>query len=133
VKPVKNIYAVVGVAAASVFTGWIVGLFWILGNRVSGGLMFWIVVLALVTNMVVAAIHYYLLRGAVHQADGGLGLLLLLMPVNLVITLGVAAATAGAIGAGTTVKMGAHFFSWGLSYAYGQAIHDVRHGTWVHE
>jgi hypothetical protein len=95
--------------------------------------MFLFVVLALVTNMVVAAIYYYLLRGAVYRAEGGLALLILLMPINLVVSLGVAASVAGAVGAGTTVKMGAHFFSWGLSYAYGQAIHDVRHGAWLHE
>jgi hypothetical protein len=121
------------VVFGSIVGGWIIGQLWILGNRVAEGSVFLFVVLALVTNMVVAAIHYYLLRGTVHQAEGGLALLLLLMPVNLVIPLAIAASTAGAIGAGTAITKGAHFFSWGLSYVYGQAIHDVRHGTWLHE
>ena len=124
---------VVMVAIGSMVGGWIIGLFWILGNRVSEGGLILIVPIALVTNMVTAAIFYYLLRGTVHQAEGGLGLLLLLMPINVLISLGIAASVAGAIGAGTTVKMGAHFFSWGLSFAYGKAIHDVRHGTWLHD
>jgi hypothetical protein len=85
------------------------------------------------TNLAIAAVHYYLLWGAVHQVDGGLGLLILLMSVNLLVFLDVAASVAGAVGAGTAVKMGSHSFLWGMSYAYGQAIHDVRHGTWLHE
>ena len=121
------------VVFGSIVGGWIIGQLWIVGNRVAEGSMFLFVVLALVSNMAVAAIHYYLLRGTVHQAGGGLALLLLLMPANLMISLGIAASTTGAIGAGSAVKMGAHLFSWGLSYAYGQAIHDVRHGTWLHE
>lgn len=129
----QRVISLFTVVFGSIVGGWIIGQFWILGNRVSEGSMLWFVALALVTNFVVAAIHYYLLRGAVHQADGGLGMLLLLMPVNLVICLGIAAATAGGIRAGPMVTVGAHFFSWGLSYAYGQAIHDVRRGTWLHE
>ena len=52
---------------------------------------------------------------------------------NLVVSLGAASWVAGAIGAGAAVKLGAHAFSWGISYAYGQAIHDVHHGTWLHQ
>lgn len=106
---------------------------WVYGNRSASSSIWTFVLYCLVSNLIVAAIHYYLLRGTVHWFDGGLALLLFLLPINLVICLGVAAWVADAIGAGTAVKMGAHSFSWGLSYAYGQAIHDVRHDSWLHE
>ena len=27
--------------------------------------------------------------------------------------------------------VGAHAFTWGMSYAYGQGFHDARNGTWL--
>lgn len=129
----KNITTIVMVAFASVPAGWITGQLWGLGNWAANFEIWWLVVLAFFTNLAVAAVYYYLLRGAVHLADSGLGLLILLMSINLLISLGTAASVAGAIGTGTAVKMGSHTFLWGMSYAYGQAFHDVRHGTWLHE
>ena len=129
----KRLNAIVGVALGSILTGWLTGQLWKLGNWASELEIWWFVALALVTNLAAAAAYYYLLRGAVHFADGGFGFLLLLMPINLLVSLGVAASVAGAIGAGTAVKMGSHAFLWGMSYAYGQAIHDVRRDTWLHD
>jgi hypothetical protein len=129
----KHANATAGVAIASIVTGLLTGQLWILGNRAAEAGIWWLVVLSIPANLVVAAVHYYVLRGAVHRADGGLLLLIFLIPVNLVISLGVASWTADAIGAGNVVKIGAHAFSWGMSFAYGQSFHDVRHGTWLHE
>ena len=124
---------ILAVALVSLATGGLIGLLWMLGNRVGQASTLWLVVLAIPSNLVVALIHYYLLRGTVAMANSGLALLIALMIVNLFVTLAVAAWTAGMIGAGTAAKLGAHTFSWGLSYAYGQAIHDVWHGTWIHD
>ena len=89
--------------------------------------------LAFFTNLTVAAVYCYLSRGAVHLVDGGRALPIFLMSLNLLISFGVAASVAGAIGAGAGVKVGSHTFLWGMSYASGQAVHDVRHGSWLHE
>jgi len=129
----KCITSLVLIAFVSILAGWITGLLWLLGNWAANLQIWWFIVLAFFTNLAVAAVHYYLLRSAVHLADGGIGVLILLMAVNLPISLGIAAFVAGAVGAGTAVKMGSHTFLWGMSYAYGQAVHDVRHGTWLHE
>jgi hypothetical protein len=104
----KFINASIAVSLASAATGWI-------------------------TGQAIAALHYYLLRGAVHHSGGGIGLYVVLAAVNLAISVGVASMAADAIGAGNSAKIGAHAFSWGICYAYGQAFHDVRHGTWLHE
>jgi hypothetical protein len=130
---VKATIAAVGIAIGSTLTGWFTGQLWGLGNWAANFQIWWFIVLAFFTNLAVAAVHYYLLRSAVHLADGGIGVLILLMAVNLPISLGIAAFVAGAVGAGTAVNMGSHTFLWGMSYAYGQAVHDVRHGTWLHE
>jgi len=121
------------VALASVPAGWITGQLWILGNHAAEYGVGWLVVLAIPTNLFVAAIYYYLLRGMVHRADGGVGLCVVLILTNLVISLGAAVVVADTVGAGNAARIGAHAFSWGMSYAYGQAFHDVRQGTWLHE
>jgi hypothetical protein len=120
------------VTLASIPAGWITGQTWLLGNLAANAGVWWLVVLGIPSNLVIAAIYYFLLRGAVYRADGGVGLLIVLMAVNLVVSLGAASWVAGAIGAGAAVKLGAHAFSWGMTYAYGQAIHDVHRGTWLH-
>lgn len=129
----KNVTTTVVVAFASIPTGWITGQLWLFGNWAANFEIWWFVVLAFFTNLAVASIYYYLLRATVHLADGGLALVILLMAVNLLISLAVAASVAGAIGAGTATKLASHTFLWGLSYASGQAVHDVRHGTWLHQ
>ena len=121
------------VTVASIPAGWITGQAWLLGNRAADTGIVWLVFFAIPSNLAIAAIYYYLLRGAVHQAGDRIGLYVVLAAINLIISLGVASWTADAIGAGDVVKIGAHAFSWGMSYAYGQAFHDVRHGTWLHE
>lgn len=128
---VRRIQLVSAVAISAVFTGFLSGHLWILGNRAAVMGVWWLILLALFSNLLVAAGAYYPVRGAVHWARGGIVFLILLLPVHLVVTLGTAVWVADATGAGTAVKMGAHTFSWGMSYAYGQAIHDVRHGTWL--
>ena len=120
------------VALASIPAGWITGQSWLVGNRAASMGVFWLVIFAIFSNLMIALIYYYLLRGAVHQAGGGIGLYVALAAINLVISIGVASWTAGAIGAGDVVKLGAHAFSWGMSCGYGQVIHDVRHDTWLH-
>ena len=125
--------ALLTVALASIPAGWITGQAWLLGNRAADAGIWWLVVFAIPSNFVIAALYYYLLRGTVHYADGGVGFLILLMPINLLVSLGIAASVGDAVGAGAAVKMGSHVFLWGMSYAYGQTIHDVRHGTWLHE
>ena len=127
----KKTPAVATVALAAVFTGFLAGHLWIPGNRAADMGLWWLVLLSLFSNLMVAAGVYYPLRGAVHLAKGGMFFLLLLLPIHLAICLGTAAWVAKAVGAGAAAKMGAHTFSWGMSYAYGQAIHDVRHGTWL--
>jgi hypothetical protein len=127
------INAFLTVALVSVPTGWITGQFWIFGNHVADIGIGWLVVLAIPTNLLVAAIYYYLLRGTVYGAGGGVGLCAVLVVTNLVISLGAAVVVADTVGAGNAAKIGAHAFSWGMSYSYGQAFHDVRHGTWLHE
>ena len=37
------------------------------------------------------------------------------------------------VGTRTAAKPGSHTFCGGMSYAYGQTIHDVRHRIWMHE
>ncbi len=51
--------------------------------------------------------------------------------MNLLITV----ATSVQIGArlGVCGGLGKHAFTWGLGYAYLQAIHDVPRGAWIHE
>lgn len=93
--------------------------------------MWRLVAVAVPTNLVVALLAYYLLRGSVHWAKGGLLLFFPLAAVSLFVSLGVAASMAGALGEGTASNVGAHTFSWGLSYACGQSFHDIRHGTWL--
>jgi hypothetical protein len=129
----KSINALIAVSLASAVTGWITGQAWILGSRAAEQGLWWLVVLAVPSNLAIAALHYYLLRGAVHHSGGGIGLYVVLAAVNLAISVGVASMAADAIGAGDSAKIGAHAFSWGICYAYGQAFHDVRHGTWLHE
>ena len=125
--------AIGAVALLSTPAGWLMGQAWVLGNRFALSNIWMFILYCVVSNLFVAAIHYYLLRGTIHWVEGGPALLLILLPVNLVISLGVSAWVADAIGAGSAVKMGAHSFSWGLSYAYGQTLHDVRHDSWLHE
>jgi hypothetical protein len=129
----SSINAFLAVALASVPAGWITGQLWILGNHAATAGVGWLIVIALPTNLMVAAIYYYLLRGMVHRADGGIGLYIVFAVANLVISLGAAVVVADSVGAGNAAKIGAHTFSWGMSYAYGQTFHDVRHGTWLHE
>jgi len=129
----KSINTVLAVALASVPAGWITGQVWLLGNRAADAGIWWLVVFGIPANLVTAAVYYYLLRGAVHLADGGVWLYLVLAVTCLIISIGAATAAAGLIGAGTAANIGAHAFLWGMSYAYGQAFHDVRHRTWLHE
>ena len=129
----KSVNTVLAVALASVPAGWITGQVWLLGNRAADAGIWWLVVFAIPSNLVTAALYYYLLRGGVHLADGGIGLYVMLAVTNLAVSIGVASMAAGAVGAGTAAKIGAHAFSWGLSYAYGQALNDVRHDEWLHK
>ena len=129
----KSVPALLTVTLASISAGWITGQLWLVGNWAAEAAILRLVAIAVPSNLIVAALFYYLLQGAVHQADGDVGLLMVLGAFNLVISLGVASWVAEAIGAGDAAKIGAHAFSWGMSYAYGQAFHDVRHGTWLHK
>jgi len=120
--------AVVG----SVLTGFVVGLAWMLGNKAADAGTAYLVVLAIPTNLVAALLFYFVVRGCVASAEGGLGLYVAVAVVNLFVSLGVAASIAGVFGSGAG-SVGAHVFSWGMSYAYGQAFHDVKAGTWFGE
>jgi hypothetical protein len=129
----SSINAFLTVALASVPAGWVTGQLWTQGNHAADIGVGWLVVLAIPTNLLVAAIYYYLLRGMVYQADGGIGLYVVFAVTTLIISIGAATMAADVGGAGNAAKIGAHVFSWGMTYAYGQAFHDVRHGTWLHE
>jgi hypothetical protein len=100
----KSINALIAVSLASAVTGWITGQAWILGSRAAEQGLWWLVVLAVPSNLAIAALHYYLLRGAVHHSGGGIGLYVVLAAVNLAISVGVASMAADAIGAGNSAK-----------------------------
>lgn len=121
-------YGVMG----SVFSGLAAGLAWNLGNRAADAGTVQLVLLAIPLNLAAALLIYFVVRGSVASADGGLGLFIVIAALNLLVTLGVAASVAGVIGSGSG-KAGAHVFSWGMSFAYGQAFKDVRSGTWFEE
>jgi len=129
----SSINAFLTVALASVPAGWITGQAWLLGNRAADAGLWWLVVLGIPSNLMIAALYYYLLRGSVHLADGGVGLYVVFAVTTLIISIGAATMAAAVGGAGNAAKIGAHVFSWGMTYAFGQAFHDVRHGTWLHE
>ena len=116
----------------SLVTGVLSGWAWILGNGVRDHGLVWLVLVAIPVNLVAALLFYFVVRGSVASAEAGVGLLVLIGVINLGLTLAVAAWIAGVIGTGVG-KTGAHLFSWGMAYAYGQAFRDVRAGTWFDE
>ena len=109
------------------------GIFWRLGNAAAAVSTTRLVMVAIPTNFIAAASFYYILRGSVDLAKAGLVFLGLLTVVNFIITVAIASKVAGTMGAGGAAGIGAHAFTWGMSYAYGQSFHDVRAGTWLHE
>jgi hypothetical protein len=125
----KVILALAFTTAASGLTGAATGYAWILGNRVASESIALLVVIAIPCNIAAALAYYLATRGVAHTVDGGRLLLLLVVVVNLAISLGIAVSIADVIGKAAG-KAGAHIFSWGMSYAYGQAFQDVKHGTW---
>ncbi len=128
----KHLNAIGLTVIGSVFTGVFAGYVWGLGNQAADSSLTRLVLFALPANLVAALLFYFLVRGSVAVAEGGVGLLILVAAVNLIGTLGVATSMAAVADTGAE-RIGAHLFSWGMSYAYGQAFHDVRAGTWLGE
>jgi hypothetical protein len=119
-------------SVASGPTGIAAGLAWRLGNGLAEESIVLLVVIAIPCNLVAAVGFYLATRGVVHLVDGGRLILLLIVTVNFAISLGIAVNIADVIGdAGG--KAGAHLFTWGMSFAYGQAFKNVKHGAWFGE
>lgn len=116
----------------SLLSGVITGYAWSLGNQALEVGLISFVMFAIPANLIAALVFYFAVRGGVSTIDGGIGYFLVIMVINLVGTLGIAAAIAGVIGTGTG-RVGAHAFSWGMSWGYGQAYFDRAHGTWFGE
>ena len=128
----KQLNAIGWCVIGSILTGLAAGFAWILGNKAADAGTLQLVLLAIPSNLVAALLFYFVVRGSVASADGGLGLFFAVAVVNLFVTLGVATSVAGVLGTGAG-KIGAHVFSWGMSYAYGQAFRDVKSGIWFDE
>ena len=60
------------------------------------------------------------------------GLLVLASVLSFALSVGIAATIVASPGAETR-KIGAHLFTWGMSYAYAQAYRDVKAKTWFGE
>lgn len=126
--------AIAAVAFLSLFCGLASGVMWRAGNSAAAVGTGRLVFVAIITNFIAVAIYYYLVRGGVSWVEeGGMVFLWVLILVSFVITVPVSATVAGSLGSGTAPNIGANAFTWGMSLGYGQAIHDVRAGRWLHE
>ena len=119
------------VVFASMGAGAGAGKLWLWGNSLSDARIAWFVAAAVVTNLICALLFYLVLRGGAAIARGGVWTAGFFCALNLVFTAGMAAWMADVIfgGVGEAGK-GAHLFSWGMSYAFGQSFVDVRENRW---
>ena len=119
-------------AFLSVVTGAGAALLWVLGNHLSQAHTFWLVLIAIPGNFIAALLFYLLIRGAVHTVKGGLGSGIFACAINLAVTIWLAFTILESMDA-SPHKIGAHAFTWGMGFAYGQALKDIRAGTWFGE
>lgn len=117
------------VLLSAVLTGLGSGLLWRWGNAAAEAGTGWMILLAVPANLVVALAVYLGLRGPTSLARDDMALFVLLGLAHLGVLIW-AATAAGVVGTGTG-RVGAHVLTWGASYGYGQAFHDVRHGMWL--
>jgi len=115
--------------AASSACGLGAGAFLVLGNRAFDASVFYLVLASIPTNLVAALAIYTAVRGGAMLAKGGGLFCGFLCLVNLFATLGVAAWSSGFLASGASLP-GTHTFTWGMGFAYIEAVRDTRDGTW---
>lgn len=119
------------VVPASIVAGAGAGKLWHWGNSLAESRFVMFVVMAFPANILCVIVFYLILRGGAAIAHGGVWTVGFFCAVGLFVTLGMAAWVAGVIFGGMNAAgVGAHAFSWGMSYAVGQSFADVRRGVW---
>jgi hypothetical protein len=128
----RYVTAGVAIVALSALCGLGAGVLLRLGERAYAAGVVYLVLLAIPSNLAVAAAIYTSVRAGAATVGAGVLLTTALSLVSLVVVLGVAAWSSGLVGSGADT-VGAHGFTWGMGYAYLQAIRDVPRGAWFGE
>lgn len=115
--------AICGVGAGALLTA---------GNRALESGVAYLVLAAIPGNLVAALVIYLAVRASAKMGHAGVVGCVLLALVHLIVTLGVAAWSSGFLASGVEV-VGTHMFTWGMGFAYLEAIQDVHRGTWFGE
>lgn len=119
------------VVLTSAIVGTGLGKLWLWGNGLAETRFVWFVLMAVLANLLCAVGFYLILRGGAAIARDGVWTVGFFSVVNLFVTLGLGASVSGVIFGGVNAAgVGAHAFSWGVSYTIGQSFVDVRNGVW---